>query len=303
LIFILGVPLRNDPTELGEAIVQFELYRFLKNIISSQPKFEETSYIDVVPEAPVGGRAADLLIKANLDGHPADFLVIEVKRRTKDGLIVFDSSTRDQTREYANALSAVYYAITDGERLRLFRTLNDNLIGNYSFCLDESAVKQFLKGLSELHQGRISQLQFNIVVDPSAKIEELTIGFSRLLLDLFNEVSGKGTIVVAQRGKMKWLNIGVHKGILRLELSEETSKTSIAVQLEVLKKALGLEKSAELMKKLSEIPGFQWVRDRIDFNKPFIWILIKDVAIEEPDRTQAYEGLRKWILELNEVLK
>jgi hypothetical protein len=54
---------------------------------------------------------------------------------------------------------------------------------------------------------------------------------------------------------------------------------------------------------LSKIPGFQWIVERIDFSKLFIWIYIKDAITEEPDYNQAKEGLRKWILELNEALK
>jgi hypothetical protein len=100
-----------------------------------------------------------------------------------------------------------------------------------------------------------------------------------------------------------WLNIGPYKGILRIGIYKESDKNSITVQLEILKKVLGIDKTNEMLTKLSKIPGFQWIPERIDFSKPFIWTYIKDAIAEEPDYNQAKEDLRKWILELNEVLK
>jgi hypothetical protein len=296
--------LKKSPDEVREAVVHFELYRCLKNCISSEERFDGIRFIDVEPEFRVGDKLADLVVKAVLNDSSTYFLVIEVKKRTKEGFPIFDPASIDQVKGYAKPLSALYYGITDGQRLRLFRTLDDNLINNYSFCLDESAVKQLLEELSDLHSGKTSQLQFNIVENPSAKIEELTRGFSRLLLDLFNEISGKGAIVVTQHGKVKWLNIGVHKGILRLGLNKEISKTYIDIRLKILQEALGANTFVKLMKKLSEIPGFQWVRDRTDPSKPFIWSPITSIiANEKPDYNKAKKGLRKWLLELNKVLR
>jgi len=58
-----------------------------------------------------------------------------------------------------------------------------------------------------------------------------------------------------------------------------------------------------MLTKLSKIPGFQWISERIDLSKPFIWIYIKDAIAEELDYNQIKKDLCKWILELNEALK
>lgn len=292
------------PNESREALVHFELYRSLRNSASFRKQFDTIRYTAVEPEVPVGGGSADLVVKAELDGSPTSLLVVEVKRRTKLGGLIFDSDAEDQAKKYAKALSAPYYAITDGQRLRLFKTSNNELVGNYAFSLEESESKQLLKGLSNLHTNKTDTLPFPVVKNPIPEILEQSSDFTNMLYDLFNELSGKRGIVAAQRGNVIWLNIGVHEGILRLGLSEDPSEHAITVQLEVLKKTLGLLKFAEVMKKLSEVPGFQWGRDRLDFDKPFIWTFIRKIIIEEePDLNNARESLRIWILELHEILE
>lgn len=200
-------------------------------------------------------------------------------------------------------MSAIYYAITDGRYLRLFRGKDDSLIDNYAFSLDEDAANHLLEGLADIHLGKVLGLPFKIVEDRSIRIMELSSGLSKMLLSLFNELSGKDQIVVARHGNMTWLNIGDHKGILRLELHEDTAKNSISFYPEVLKKTLGPDELAKLMKKLSEVPGFRWIEKRIDLKKPFTWKYIKDIIIEEPQLKQTYEGLSEWIVELASFLR
>jgi len=110
-------------------------------------------------------------------------------------------------------------------------------------------------------------------------------------------------VTIEKRKNVMWLNIGPHRGILRIGIYKEPSKNAITVQLEILKKALGSDKTNEMLTKLSKITGFQWISERIDLSKPFIWIYIKDAIAEEPDYNQTKKGLCKWILELNEALK
>lgn len=291
------------PNELREAVVHFELYRSLMNSISFRKQFDTIRYIGVESEVPVDGGSADLVVKAELNGSPTDFLVVEVKKRTERGFPIFDSDAEDQAKQYATTLHALYYAITDGQRLRLFRIPSEH-IGNYSLPQGEDMGEQLLKPLADLYTGKISKLPFNLVEDPREVIIKQSGDFTKMLDGLFKELSRKGGIAVAQRGNVKWLNIGVHKGILRLGVPEDPSEHGITVQLEVLKEPLGVLKFAELMKRLSEVPGFQWVRDRIDFDKPFIWTFIRKIIIEEePDCENARERLRRWILELDGILK
>lgn len=288
--------------ELREAVVHFELYRFLMNTISFRKQFDTIRYIAVEPEVRVDGGSADLVVKAELNGSPTHFLVVEVKKRTELGLPIFDDDARDQAKKYATALSALYYAITDGQRLRLFRVPSE-YIGDYALPQDEGTGKQLLKGLSDLHAGIISKLPFNAVKDPREVIIEQSTGFTKMLDGLFNELSGKRGIVKRIHGKVVFLSIRQHKGVLRLGLSEDPSKTYIDIRLEMLRKAVGLGKFADVIKKLSEVSGFQWVHNKIYSEEPNTWRYIKNLVTEEPDRDNAREGLRRWILELDGILK
>jgi hypothetical protein len=86
-----------------------------------------------------------------------------------------------------------------------------------------------------------------------------------------------------------WLNIGPYWGIIKIGIYEESDKNYITVQLEILKKVLGIDKTNEMLTKLSKIPGFQWIPKRIDFSKPFIWTYFKDVTAEEPDDEKIFQ--------------
>ncbi len=292
--------LNKSPGEVREAVVHFELYRCLKNCISSEGRFEKIRFVDVIPEVPVNGRSADLVVKADLNGSPVNFLVIEVKKRTKEGFPIFDTASLDQTKGYAQTLSAVYQGITDGQRLRLFRTLDDRLLGNYKFSLNEGAARQLLKGLSDLQAGKASGLPFDVIQSPWPQIVKLSDEFSTMLNNLFNEISGKGGILAARRGRVVFLNIGSYEGILRLGLDKSPKEAYVHIQLDILRKMLEFAKYTQTIRKLSEISGFQWVKDRTDASKAFIWSPIASIiADEKPDYNQAKEDLREWLLELD----
>jgi hypothetical protein len=288
-----------------ESVIHFELYRRLKNSVCSSD-FPEGMEFDVEPEFPVEGKSADLLVKAVLNGSTINLLVLEVKRWTKDGLPLFSSLSENQVKEYAKSLHAVYYAITDGQRFRLFKTSSDEFIGNYKFSdnkiIDENVARQLLEGLVNIYKGKTSKLPFSTFEDPTEKIKEATSGFSRILINLFDELSISGAITIEKRKNVWWLKIGPYWGIIKIGIYEEPNKNYITIQLEILKEVLGIDKTSEMLTKLSKIPGFQWIPKRIDFSKPFIWTYFKDVTAEEPDYNQVKEALRKWILELNEAL-
>lgn len=74
--------MKGSPNELREARVHFELYRSLVNCILSNSRFDGIRYTGVEPEL----KSADLVVKAKLQRSPTNFLVIEVKGRTKLGL-------------------------------------------------------------------------------------------------------------------------------------------------------------------------------------------------------------------------
>ncbi len=165
-----------------EAVIHFELYRRLKNVVCSSGFLEGIKF-DVEPEFPVKGGSVDLLVRAVLNGSIINLLVIEVKRWTNDGLSLFSSLSEGQVKEYAKSLSAVYYAITDGQRFRLFKTSGDELIGNYKLSddkiFDENVARQLLEGLVNIYKGKTPKLPFNTFNDPIEEIEKATSGFSK----------------------------------------------------------------------------------------------------------------------------
>ena len=283
-----------------EFVIQFELYRFLMNNMDSERRFGSMKYRYVDPEAPAGTGGADLVVKAEIDGSLVNLLVIEVKKRTDRGYLVWDDEARKQAKRYAEILSAPYYAVTDGQCLRLFKTRNEEYVENCKFSLDKDTAELLLKGLSDLHEGKASRLPFDTIRPPIEEIEKLSTGFTRMLLDLFQELSGKGTITATLHGRVKYLNIGCHRGILRLNLSNEPTEVAVDVRLNTLRKALG-NSFTKMIKELSEVPGFQWVYEGAD-SKYNIWKPVKNIITIEPVLNDVCEGLRKWLLELDHIL-
>ena len=75
-------------------------------------------------------------------------------------------------------------------------------------------------------------------------------GSSASNLNLFNELSGNGVATIEKRKNVMWLNIGPHKGILRIGIYKESNKNTITIQLEILKKVLGSDKTNEMLTKV-----------------------------------------------------
>ena len=291
--------MKKQFNETTEAVIQFELYRFLMNSMDSKRQFGSIKYSHVEPEAPAGTGGADLVVKAEIDGSFINILVIEVKKRTDRGCPIWDDEARQQAKEYAETLSAPYYAVTDGQCLRLFKTQNEEYVENCKYSMNENTAALLLKGLSDLHEGRASRLPFETVQDPIKEIEEMSTEFTKKLLDLFKELSGKGTITRTVHGQVVYLNIGRHKGVLRLNLDKEPTEVAIDIRLNTLRKALG-NRFTKMIKELSEVPGFQWVQDGAD-SKYNIWKLAKNIITMEPVLKDMCEGLRKWLLEFDRI--
>lgn len=288
--------------EAREAEVHFELYRHLMNVIGVlKEPFDGVQYLRVKPEVPVNRRFADLVIEAEINGSLINILVIEVKRRVRSGLTTFDSSAEEQVSGYAEQLASPYYALTDGQRLRLFKT-PDELIGNYEFSLDKDYITRFLEALSALYLGEAKGLPFNTIKDPSKEIEKAAEGFTKKLLDLFEKLSSEEKVKVRQRGYVKHVGIGKYAGLLMLGVYKDPGENYIDINLKALEKALG-DNYHELMNRLSEIPGFRWVRNEESTDKHFVWKKIKNIVIEASDIESTCKNLEKWILKLEEKLR
>jgi len=220
-----------------EALVHFDLYRHLMNIISSEIEFDGVKY-KVEPEVPVSGKSADLVIYAYEKDFFRPLLVIEVKKQTKEGFLVFDDEAVEQARFYAKNLQARYFAITDGKRLRFFETPK-KYIGDYQFSLDESACRQLLEALALFKKGEISRLPFPSISPPTQELIKRSDRLVKELVKLFEKLSSEMVIQKEWVGSVMYANVKGHRGIIRLGLDKQVNKAFIDVRLKELKKALG----------------------------------------------------------------
>ncbi|RLI44646.1 hypothetical protein DRO69_06925 [Candidatus Bathyarchaeota archaeon] len=284
---------------IREALIHFELYRHLMNILSPESRFDGVTY-KIEPEVSVQGKSADLVIYTETGGSFSPLLVIEVKKKTKEGFSVFDDDAAKQAQHYADNLLAPYFAITDGERLRFFKTPEQH-IGDYRFSLDESGCRQLLQGLAEFNASRSSGLPFPTLPSPMEEFMKKSNKLVKELKKLFDELSVKGLIEKVSVGRVLYLNIKNHRGIIRLGLSDRPSEAFIDMRLKELRRAVG-PWFAQVVEELSRVPGFNWVREEVHTSKPNTWRPIKKLITEEPDPAEVVKNLREWILKLEEII-
>ena len=99
--------LYDESTEIREAVIHFELYRLLMNIISTKYDFSPIKYVWVHPEYVTRlGSSVDLVVDAEAGDEILHFLVIEVKRKTRSGLEPFSDEAKQQAMRYAEILQA-----------------------------------------------------------------------------------------------------------------------------------------------------------------------------------------------------
>jgi hypothetical protein len=282
---------------IREALIHFELYRCLMNILSPESRFDGVTY-KIEPEVSVQGKSADLVIYTETGGSFSPLLVIEVKKKTKEGFSVFDDDAVKQAQYYADKLLAPYFAITDGERLRFFKRPEQH-VGDYKFLVDESACRQLLQGLTEFKESRSSGLPFPTLKPPMEELMNKSNTLVKELTKLFDDLSVKRSIEKISVGRVLYLNIKNHRGIVRLGLSDRSSENYIDIRLKELRRAVG-RRFSQVVEELSSVPGFNWVREEMHTSKPFIWRPIRKLITEESDPTEVVKNLRDWILRLEE---
>jgi len=292
--------LQDETAEIREAVIHFELYRLLMNVISTKYDLFPVKYVWVHPEySPTTGMSADLVVDADMGGKIVHFLVIEVKRKTRFGLTPFSDEARQQAMRYAETLQAPYYAVTDGFSLLLLKNPAKE-IGKYRIRLDETVIEKFLRELSEYHLGKIDGLDLP-TARPEERIKEISEEFIKTLLEVFNDVSGIEGINIREEASREYLNYYLdvcgHKKLLSLgvKISDEGGST-LTIELNKIKTMLGTKYEAYI-NKLSEIPGFKWIKETLSVNSS--WRPIKKIiATEEPDCSEIKEKLEHWILEI-----
>jgi len=283
---------------IREALIHFELYRHLKNILLSESRFNGVTY-KIEPEVPVQGKSADLMIFTETEGSAKPFLVIEVKRKIKGGFSVFDDDAFKQAQNYAKKLVAPYFAITDGEHLRFFK-IPEQHIGDYRFSLDQHTCRRLLQDLTELKTGGNSGLSFPKLKNPMEELINKSNTLVKELTNLFDKLSRRESIEKVVEGRVLGLNINVNK-ILRLNLSDQPNGNILDIRLEELRTAVG-SKFPQVMEELSKVPGFNWIREEVDISMPNTWRPIKKLITEEPDPKKVVRYLRQWILELEKLI-
>lgn len=282
-----------------EAVIHFELYRHLMNILSSESRWDRVTY-KIEPEVSVQGKSADLVIYTETEVSLDPLLVIEVKRKTEEGFSVFDSAAVKQTQHYADKLHAPYFAITDGKRLRFFKTPKQH-VGDYEFLVDETACRQLLQGLTEIQASRSSGLSFPTIKPPMEELMKKSNTLVKELAKLFDELSTERSIEKEIDGRVLLLNIKNHRGIVRLGLMNRPSENYLDIRTEELKRAVG-PRFSQVVEELTRVPGFNWVQEAFHTSKKFIWKPIRKLITEEPDPTQVVKNLREWILKLGMII-
>jgi|GEM_PF-2532642 len=291
--------LQDEMAEIREAVIHFELYRLLMNIISTKYYLFPVKYVWVHPEySPTTGISVDLVVDADISGKIVHFLVIEVKRKTRFGLSPFSDEAKQQAMRYAEVLQAPYYAVTDGFSLLLFK-YPDMEVGRYTIRLDEMIIEKFLRELSEYHLGRIEGLDLP-AARPEERIKEIGGKFIETLREVFNSVSGVEGISVRERPSSEHRNFYIevcgHGEILILGLNlNDREKSYVIVKFDRLKEMLGA-RYEEYISRLSEIPGFKWIKERQ--SERFGWKYIRDIVTVEPDCSEIEKKLKQWILEV-----
>jgi hypothetical protein len=273
-----------------EAPVHFELYRFIKNCVESRRRAGLTDYSEVRPEKDVGSGTADLVIERT--GLPTAFLVIEVKKKTPQSMLVFDDEPQKQAEGYASKLNAHFYAISDGDALRLFRTKSKEPLGGYSINLSEEFAKTLLEGLADIDVGKSSSLPFGHLEPPFERVRQMTSELGKVFLNIFDDLSANGTVKLEQKGWVKHVYVGDMGAIFRLGLYPAGEKEDyIDVRLELLRKAFK-ERFAEVVTNLSHVPAFNWIKEGNWEKEPIKWRYLKSIAAQNPDLDQTTRDLK-----------
>ena len=294
--------LYDESAEIREAVIHFELYRLLMNIISTKYDFSPIKYVWVHPEYVTNlGSPVDLVVDAKVEDKTLHFLVIEVKRKTKLGLEPFSDEAKQQAMRYAEILQAPYYAVTDGFNLLLFKN-PDKEVGKYRIRLDETVIEKFLKELAEYHIGKRDRLDLPATKCPDDIIKKIGKEITNALYAVFEEVSNVEGLNVRCISRNVYLNYHLdvyeHRGIFRLCINPSNEEKSyVHIDLDKLRTILG-NKFTECVSRLSEISGFNWVKERL--SEQFTWRYVKDIATEEPNYLEVRERLKQWILEVRD---
>lgn len=284
-----------------EALVHFELYRLLRNVLDGG-RFQHSCPVHVEPERYVKSGSADLVLEFELDGR-RELVVIEVKGRTR-GLAVYDGKAEDQARAYAEHLSSKYYAVTDGQILRLFK-LSGESIGDYEFRLEEKFVGKFLDELYKLIVGKSERL--DLPKAPSKdEVTKITNEVAEAIVEVLEELGKEKGFGLESEMKTKalmhYLSVGDLKRVFRLGTPPQgvSGLPGVEIWLKTMRRKLDEAIIKKLMDDLSKIPGFKWAKNYSP-EKEFIY---KNIFIDsELDIKDFKAKLKEWLVNMYKLTK
>ncbi len=298
---------RSDTSHrrVREAEIHFELYRVIANVLEEGCCFPPVKYTRVVPELSAGTKSADLVVDAEVGEGQIHFLVIEVKAWVKSGLAPFNTEAWSQAKSYAESLNAQYFCVTDGATVVVFK-YPFTKIGCYQISLDVDCIRRFLRDLADHYVGRIRELslpQRDLLKDLYEKVGEV----EKSLRSCFEELSSIEGVVVRAKPRADHLMVvadikGVCRGLLRLGVAvKEGAKPYIHLELREIRDALGKEDFLLSIEKLSDVCGFQWLKENTEKieEASFVWRYLEDVVVsEEIDLDLMCEGIKRWVANL-----
>ena len=300
-----------EKDRFNEAPVHFELYRFLKNNLD---KCYSTSirYESVIPEFIIKNKAVDLVIDAEIGDIIMHFVAIEVKKPTMRSFLLFQQESVQQIGNYTKNLDPVFSILTDGYILRLFN--KDNDLGNYRFKLNDDSIKQLLKELIEIYDGKRQTLSFPST--PSLNEEMISKerdGLVRALIEVLECLDKEEGFQLERRetatNHLRYLRVGSFKKVFRIGIEikkRDISKDQSYVHLHLadLRDKLGVETLRELLEKLSRISVFNWVNPNVAKRKEkFTWKPVKYMTFNgKQDFNSFKKQLTEWFFKLSERL-
>lgn len=303
-----------------EAPIHFELYRLLKNNINAcnSPIFQ---YTNVEPERGVRNGAVDLVIDAKMENQIAPLLAIEVKKPTAQthNYLLHIPESKEQVEGYAEGLQSKYFALTDGDTLRLFKLKSPlgghQHIGDYRIQLTDKCIKHFLVELRELGEGKRKTLSLpNAPAFDLARFQQELTGLSNNLKNVFEQLGDEEGFKLKfkehPRTRELELSFDSLKGVFSLAIEREKRElpkdtSYIYIQLSGLRKKLGAETLHRFLAKLSQFSCFKWVDpSKAERGDKSTWKNLKDIIPDEELRLgELKKQLEEWFQELSFQLK
>ena len=131
-----------------EAYIDAEFYRVAKNALAASKFLETRSYVqEVLPEVPVAGKKADIVVLGKEYERTHVLLVVECKQRPLASFGKSYANACKQAWRYSKGLDSAFFAIYDGWLVFVFRRIFPYLVGVYNAELEKELTEKFASSL------------------------------------------------------------------------------------------------------------------------------------------------------------